>query len=229
MIITSHHLTPNLVNSTLRIARAIAAQESLRSQKRSVCNTDRRPGCNNLIGRCRLGPISRIADRCTRCCAADGYALRLKIIASLRTKRRQEDLASKGQIHNCSWHVGIHTGAVAQLSVGVCSKAPDGSIVLHGNAVRAGAHGNRSAKIAHYRGCAAVRVGPIAKLTTAVLPPSHHRPIAFNRQRMILARGDRNGVGDSNGLHGGQAPRGCSITKLAKSIIAPVPHCAISL
>ena len=92
------------------------------------------------------------------------------------TEDRDCNLATtEAEIRNQRRHIRICISTIAQLSIGVGSKAPDSAIILHCDAVRASAYGNRSAKIAHYYRRAAVRVSAISKLTTIVIAPSHHR------------------------------------------------------
>ena len=159
--------------------------------------------------------------------AANRHSLRQGIEASFRAEGGHCNLVGERKINNRGWHIGIPIGIISQLSIGVCSKAPDGSIVLRDNAVSASTYGSSAGKIGYHYGRAAVRVGPIAQLTAGVLPPCHHSPIALNRQGVVLTCCNGNCVGDPGGLHSDKAVSCCPPAELAIGVIPPGPDRSI--
>ena len=146
---------------------------------------------------------------------------------SFRSKNRSNDLRRKGETQNCSWHALACIRAVAKLSVTIRSKRPDRSVVLHRNAMCAGAYRSYSSKIACNHRSAAICVGAVSKLTTIVVAPGQDRSIAFQSQGMVLTCSNRDSVGDANRLHRYIAIGRRAVAKLTVVVVTPIPHCPV--
>src|SRR5205823_358578 len=112
---------------------------------------------------------------------------------------------------------------------GVCSKAPHCPVALHGNTMGASAYRSHPSEIAHCNGRAAIRVGPVAKLTIVVPSQSHHRPIHLDSQCLVLTRRYGNCVGHPDRLHRHIASSVRPIAQLTVVIVSPIPNCPVSL